>query len=399
MAKRDYYEVLGVERGADEAEIKKAYRRLAMQYHPDRNPGDKTAEEAFKEASEAYQVLGDLQKRQAYDRFGADGLRGMGGAPGFSSFEDIFSSFGDIFSDLFGMGGGRSRRRNGPQRGRDLAYNLDLTFEEAALGADRDLEFERPAECVYCGGSGAKAGAVASCPSCRGTGQVAFRQGFITYSTSCSECGGTGHVVKERCPECGGRGLRAEKRRVKVKIPAGVDHGGRLRLREEGEGGARGGPAGDLFVVVALLAHPGFQREGQHVVSRLDITFAQAALGAEVEVKTLYGKSKLKVPKGTQGGETLVLRGEGFPVMGRKAKGDHIVQVFVRTPTRLSPKEERLFREMAALEGEREARKEKVAGVKKGFLDAAGSLGGRLRGWFGGILRTAAQRGWLYRDA
>ncbi|MEK6712221.1 MAG: molecular chaperone DnaJ [Nitrospinota bacterium] len=386
MAKRGYYEVLGVERGADEAEIKKAYRKLALQYHPDRNPGDARAEEAFKEASEAYQVLGDPQKRQTYDRYGADGLRGLG-PQGFSSFEDIFSSFGDIFSDIFGLGGG-SRRRNGPQRGRDLVYNLEMTFEEAAQGVERELEFERAAECAYCGGTGAKAGAVKSCPACRGAGQMSFRQGFITYSTACSECGGSGQVVAERCPECRGRGRRPEKRRVKVKVPAGVDHGGRLRLREEGEGGQRGGPAGDLFVVVALLDHPEFQRDGQNVLGRLDITFSEAALGAEVAVKTLYGTSKLKVPRGIQAGETLVLRGEGFPLVGRKAKGDHIVQVVVRTPTRLNPREEKLFRELAALEGERAGSKEKVAGgLKKGLLDIAGGLWDRLRGWLGGAMR------------
>ncbi len=381
MNRRDYYEVLGVDRGADEAEIKKAYRRMAMQYHPDRNPGDKEAEEAFKEASEAYQVLCDPQKRTTYDRFGHDGLRGIG-HQGFSSFDDIFASFGDIFSDLFGFGGafGGRRRPSGPQRGRDLAYSLELTFEEAARGVERDLEFERPGECVFCGGSGAKSpDAIRPCSACRGSGQVAFRQGFITYSTTCSECGGAGRVVAEACAECGGTGRRPEKRRVKLKIPAGVDEGGRLRLREEGEGGARGGPAGDLFVVVSLLPHREFQREGSDVLSQVPISFVQAVLGAEVEVSTLYGKSKLKIPRGIQSGETLRLRGEGFPLMGRKSRGDHIVQVVVRTPTRLSPKEEKLFRELAALEGDRREKEEKVGGFLRGIFERLGAFWDRLR--------------------
>ncbi|MDA1000832.1 MAG: molecular chaperone DnaJ, partial [bacterium] len=349
MSARDYYEVLGVGRDTSESEIKKAYRQMAMKYHPDRNPGDKEAENLFKEASEAYQVLSDSQKKSIYDRYGHAGLTGAA-HPGFSSFDDIFSSFGDIFGDIFG-GKGRSRR-DGPQKGRDLAYNLELTFEEAALGVEREVEFDRPCECVYCGGSGAKSpDAIRPCSACQGTGQMGFRQGFFTYSTTCSQCEGTGKVITAHCGECKGEGWRSEKRKVKVNIPPGGDEGGRLRLREEGEGGRKGGPAGDLFVVVSLLPHEEFQREGNHVISRLKITFSQAALGDEVEINTLYGRSSLKVPKGVQAGELLRLRGEGFPALGRGGgKGDHVVQVVVRTPTKLSSKEEALFRELAGLE-------------------------------------------------
>ncbi|MEE9257411.1 MAG: molecular chaperone DnaJ [bacterium] len=347
--KRDYYEVLGVARGAAGGDIKKAYRHLAMKYHPDRNPDDPVAEEQFKEASEAYQILSDGEKRSLYDQYGHDGLRGAG-VQGFSNFDDIFSSFGDIFSDFLG-GGGSRRRRGGPQRGRDLAYQVDMTMEEAALGVERELEFERSAECAYCGGTGAKsADAIRKCSACKGTGQVAFRQGFITYSTTCSACGGAGSEIAEHCTECGGEGRRAEKRKVKVKIPAGIDDGGRLRLREEGEGGLKGGPPGDLFIVASLLPHEYFHRDGSDVVTQLGVTFAQAALGAAIEVKTLYGASRLKVPRGIQSGEVLRLRGEGFPHPGRRGKGDHVVQVIVQTPTKISAKQEKLLRELDAID-------------------------------------------------
>ncbi|MEE9274782.1 MAG: molecular chaperone DnaJ, partial [bacterium] len=301
MSTREYYEVLGVGRGAGEAEIKKAYRQMAMKYHPDRNPGDAKAEELFKEASEAYQVLSDPEKKSVYDRFGHDGLGRSGGSPGFSNFEDIFSSFGDIFSDIFG--GGRRTQRGGSRNGRDLAYSLELTYEEAARGVERELEFERPCECVFCGGTGAKSpDSIRACSACNGSGQLGFRQGFFTYSTTCSQCGGVGRVITESCAECGGSGQRTEKRRVKVKIPAGIDEGGRLRLREEGEGGMKGAPPGDLYVVASLAAHEHFERDGSHVLMRRPISFSEAALGAEVEVPTLYGSARLRVPKGIQSG-------------------------------------------------------------------------------------------------
>lgn len=366
MSKRDYYDVLGVPKGVGEAEIKKAYRNRAMKYHPDRNPNDAGAEEKFKEASEAYQVLSDDQKRSIYDQYGHEGLSGAG-HQGFSNFDDIFSSFGDIFSDFFG-GRSRSRgRRNGPQKGRDLAYHLEMTLEEAAVGIEREIEFERPVECVYCGGSGAKsADSIQACSSCNGSGQTAFRQGFITYATTCSKCSGSGREIAELCPECGGQGKRLDKRKVKLKIPAGIDEGGRLRLREEGEGGLKGGPAGDLYVVASLLPHDYFQRDGDNVISQVPISFSQAALGDKVDIRTLYGESKLSVPSGIQSGEVVRLRGEGFPTPGRKSKGDHIVQILVQTPTKLSSKEEKLFRELGMVENDK---KERVSSAKKGIVD------------------------------
>ena len=382
MSKRDYYEVLGVGRDAGDAEIKKAYRTLAMKHHPDRNPGDVKAEELFKEASEAYQVLSEADKRSAYDRFGHDGLRGMG-HQGFSSFDDIVSSFGDVFGDLFGgVFSGARPRRDGPRKGRDLAYQLEMTFEEAATGIERELEFERPTECVYCGGSGAKSpDAVRECPSCGGSGQMTYRQGFMTYSTTCSDCGGAGRQILEHCAECDGAGRRLEQRKVKVKIPPGVDEDARLRLREEGEGGAKGGPAGDLFVVVSLLAHEEFERNGADVASQVYVTFSQAALGDTVKVRTLFGESELEIPKGVQSSDVLRLRGEGFQRLGRKGRGDHMFLVHVQTPTKLTADEERLFGELSEIEREKAekngaGRAEENGAGKKGILGKLSSLWG-----------------------
>ena len=382
MSKRDYYEVLGVGRDASDADIKKAYRTLAMKHHPDRNPGDAEAEELFKEASEAYQVLSEPEKRSAYDRFGHDGLRGMG-HQGFSSFDDIFSSFGDIFGDLFGgVFAGSRARRDGPRQGRDLAYELEMTFEEAAAGIEREIEFERPVECVYCGGSGAKSpDAIRECPSCGGSGQMSYRQGFMTFSTTCSDCGGTGSQITEYCEECNGTGRRLEQRKMKVKIPPGVDEGARLRLREEGEGGARGGPAGDLFVVVSLLAHEEFERNGADVASQVSVSFSQAALGDTVKVRTLYGESELDIPKGVQSSDVLRLRGEGFQRLGRKGRGDHMFLVHVQTPTKLTVDEERLFGELSEIEREKAekngaGRAEENGAGKKGILGKLSSFWG-----------------------
>lgn len=379
MSKRDYYEVLGVSRDASDAEIKKAYRTLAMQHHPDRNSGDAEAEELFKEASEAYQVLSEPEKRSAYDRFGHDGLRGMG-HQGFSNFDDIFSSFGDIFGDLFGGAFAGSRaRRDGPRQGRDLAYQLEMTFEEAAVGVEREIEFERPTECVYCGGSGAKSpDAIRECTSCGGSGQMSYRQGFMTFSTTCSDCNGAGRRITEHCAECDGAGRRLEQRKVKVKIPPGVDEGARLRLREEGEGGAKGGPAGDLFVVVSMLAHEEFERNGADVASQVSVSFSQAALGDMVKVRTLYGESELEIPQGVQSSDVLSLKGEGFQRLGRRGRGDHMFLVHVLTPTKLTPDEEKLFGELSEIEREK-AEKNGAGGAGengagKGILGKLSSL-------------------------
>ena len=350
MSKRDFYEVLNINRNATESEIKKAYRSTAMQYHPDRNPGDTKAEELFKEASEAYQVLSDTQKRGIYDQYGHDGLSG-GFSSGFSSVDDIFSSFGDVFSDVFGGGFGRRSRGDGRVKGRDLAYQLDLTFEEAAMGSEHDVEFEREIECVYCGGTGAKSTeSILNCETCGGSGQVAYRQGFVTFSSQCSECDGSGKKITEHCEDCKGSGKRPEECSVKVKIPPGADHESRLRLREKGEGGINGGPSGDLHVIVNLLKHERLEREGNNVYSRENVTFSQAALGGKILVQTLYGESEITVPQGVQSGESAVIKQQGFPSLRNNSKGDHIVVFSVLTPRKLSSKEKKLFQELAKFE-------------------------------------------------
>lgn len=348
--KRDYYKVLGLSRQANEEEIKKAYRKMALKYHPDRNPGNKEAEESFKEAAEAYEVLHDPQKREIYDRFGHEGLKSTGFS-GFGGFEDIFSSFGDIFEDFFGFGrrgrGGASRAREGA----DLRYDLSVSFMEAAEGKDLELKIPRLETCSICQGSGLEPGTSPEyCPTCGGRGQVVQTQGFFRISTPCPRCHGQGQIIAHPCKSCQGQGRIEQTKTLSVKIPPGISNGSRLRFRGQGEGGINGGPPGDLYVVVYVEEHEFFHREGDDVLCSIPISMTQAALGAEIEVPTLNKPKKLTVPKGIQNGQTLRLKGEGFPHLRGSGKGDQIFQVSVKIPSHLTKKQEELLREFEELE-------------------------------------------------
>jgi len=348
-AKRDYYEVLGVDRSAGDADLKKAYRKLALQFHPDRNPGDREAEEKFKEAAEAYEVLRDTNKRQIYDQYGHQGLEGSGFS-GFGGFEDIFSSFGDIFEDFFGFGGGR-RTRSRRQRGADLRYDMTLSFMEAAFGTETNIEVEKAEACKACRGSGSEAGTAPEvCAQCRGTGQVTRSQGFFTVRSACYACRGSGQTITHPCPDCRGIGQVQLRKKVAVKIPAGVDTGSRLRLTGEGEAGAQGGIPGDLYVFIHVEPHEFFERHEYDVVCQLPISFIQAALGDKLKVPTLNGKKTIEIKKGTQPGDFMRLRGEGIPSLRNGNRGDQIVQFSIRTPTHLNKKQETLLKEFAKLE-------------------------------------------------
>ena len=371
MDKRDYYEVLGLDPGAGSEEIKKAYRKLALKYHPDRNPGDKEAEDLFKEAAEAYEVLHDPEKRQIYDQFGHEGLRGTGFS-GFGGFEDIFSSFGDLFEEFFG--GGRRRRRTGPAPGRDLRYDIEIDFEEAAHGKEMEFEIPGQEDCPDCGGSGAESGGREVCPTCGGHGQVVQSRGFIRLASTCPRCGGQGQIITRPCPACNGRGRIERKKKVSARIPPGVDTGSRLRLRGEGEAGRQGAPPGDLYLVIHVRPHEFFEREGDHVFCRIPISIVQAALGAEIEVPTLNGSQKLKIPKGIQNGEVLRFRGEGFPNLRGFGRGDQIMEIHVNTPTRLTKKQEEILQEFAALEAEK-LEKNKESWTKRATKKVKEALG------------------------
>ncbi len=347
--KRDYYEVLGVGRGASMDEIKAAYRKLALKYHPDRNPGDKSAEEKFKEAAEAYEVLRDPQKREIYDQFGHQGLEGSGFS-GFSGFEDIFSSFGDIFEEFFGFGGHR-RNRSRSNRGADLRYDLELDFMEAAKGVETQIEVEKQETCPVCSGSGCAPGThPQTCRYCGGSGQVSRSQGFFTVRSTCPTCRGAGQTIPDPCEACRGSGKKRIQKKVTVKIPAGVDNGSRLRLTGEGEAGTHGGPPGDLYVFIHVRPHDFFHREDTNILCQVPISFVQAALGDTIPIPTLNGKKPLKIPKGTQPGDIFRLHGEGVPSLRNGRRGDLIVQVLVKTPTHLSKKQEALLKEFAKLE-------------------------------------------------
>jgi len=352
VAERDYYEILGVPRDADPAAIKKAYRRMAVKYHPDKNPGDKGAEERFKEAAEAYAVLSDPEKRARYDRFGRAGL---GGQAPFSGFDpETFGDFGDILGDLFGFGDlfGGGRRRRGPRAGADLRYDLEIEFVEAAKGLSTKVRIPKNVRCADCGGSGGKPpDGVETCVDCAGRGQVAFRQGFFTVAQTCGRCRGAGRVVKVPCKACGGTGLARDEKTLQLRIPAGVSDGTRLRIAGEGEPGEPGAPPGDLYVFLKVREHELFRRVDRDVVLDLPLTFSQAALGASVSVPTLDGQEPIEIPAGTQHGEVFRLRGRGFPSLDGRSRGDQVVVAQLRTPARLSDEQRELFRRLSELDG------------------------------------------------
>ncbi len=364
MTKRDYYEILGVSREASEDEIKKAYRKLALKYHPDKNPGDKHAEERFKELGEAYEVLSDPQKRAAYDRFGhaafAPGAGvGAGAGPQWGGFHDPFEIFrevfgggGGIFDDFFeqAFGGQRGPRRGGAQRGNDLRYDLEIDFEEAARGVEKEISFSKLDACPDCDGRGAAAGSRSqTCPTCNGRGQVAHSRGFFTVASTCPRCNGTGETISNPCKRCGGEGRVQQRRKIKVHIPAGIDDGSRLRSSGNAEAGVRGGPHGDLYVVVHVRTHELFVRQGDDILCDVPISFTTAALGGEIEVPTLNGAARLKIPPGTQHGTLFRLRGKGMPNVHGHGHGDEHVRVLIEVPTRLSRSLREKLEEFASL--------------------------------------------------
>jgi molecular chaperone DnaJ len=368
-SKADYYELLGVSRNASAEELKKAYRQAALRYHPDRNPGDKVAEEKFKQLSEAYSVLSDSEKRAQYDRYGHAAFEqgsGFTGGFDFTNFEDIFS---DIFGDFFGTTGRGSR--HGGQRGEDLSYNLEISFEEAAFGAEKTISVPRMTVCETCHGKGAKLGtSPKTCSTCRGSGQVRFQQGFFTIARTCNQCGGQGTVITDPCTFCRGAGTVRTSATIKVKIPAGVDSGARLKLRGEGDASPTGGQAGSLYILIHVREHPLFGRQGADVVCEIPISFPQAALGTEIEVPTLDGKIKMRVPPGTQTGKVFRLRSKGIMNLRNGSRGDQLVRVVVETPRQLSPKQRALLEEFARLDGE------DVHPMSKGFFDKVKELFG-----------------------
>jgi len=353
VTSRDYYEILGVERGASETEIKSAYRKLALRHHPDRNPGDKAAEEKFKEAAEAYAVLADPQKRSLYDRFGHAGVSASGGGAGgfdpsvFSDFGDVLGGLGDIFGfgDLFGG----QRRRGGPQRGADLRYDLEISFDESARGTETTIQIPRAEQCETCKGTGAAKGSgPTTCPSCHGRGQLRYQQGFFTVARTCSQCRGAGQIIAKPCETCGGAGRVNHERKITVKIPAGIATGQRLRLSGEGESGAAGGPPGALYVVIQVQDHEFLQRDGNDLHCEIPVNFTTLALGGEVVVPGLLEEQQtVSVPPGTQSGATFRVRGKGMPDVSGRGRGDLLVRVAVSVPKKLSREQRQALEQLA----------------------------------------------------
>jgi len=350
--KEDYYKILGVDRNATQEEIKKAYRRMALKYHPDRNPGDKEAEKKFKQAAEAYEVLSDPEKRARYDRYGHAGLEGVP-VRGFTTFEDIFDAFGDIFGgdsifdSFFDMG----RRRRTQRRGPNLRCEVTISLEEVARGTERTIKIHRHEICKNCAGTGSRPGSMPSrCEYCNGRGEVRQSRGFFVVRVTCPRCGGVGTVITDPCPECRGKGKIPKTAEIKVRIPPGIEDGTRLRIAGEGEIGDNGAPRGDLFCDVFVKEHPFFERHGDDIICEVPISFAQAALGAEIEVPTLTSTARVKIPRGTQSGQIIRLRGQGLPNVNGYGRGDELIRVVIETPRHLTPRQEELLREFAKTE-------------------------------------------------
>ena len=353
VTREDFYEVLQVSRDASDQELKTSYRKMAMQYHPDRNPNNPAAEEKFKACSEAYQVLSDPEKRAAYDRYGHAAFQGGGAAgnpfAGSQGFQgDLGDIFGDLFGEMFNMGGGGGRRASRAQRGRDLRYDLTMEFEEAAFGVEKEISIQRLEACDECRGTGsAKGKAPATCTGCGGRGQVRFQQGFFSVAKTCGRCNGTGTTIADPCTACRGGGLQAKKHEILVKVPAGVEQDTRIRYQGEGEAGRFGGPAGDLYVVLSVKAHKFFERDGDDLHCVLPVSFPQAALGTELQIETLEGMATIRIPEGTQSGREIKLKGKGVPHLNSHGKGDLIVEVRVATPSKLSKPQRDLLKQLS----------------------------------------------------
>jgi molecular chaperone DnaJ len=368
MTQQDYYEVLGVSRSADQDTIKKAYRKLAMQFHPDKNPGDKEAEEKFKVAAAAYEILSNTEKRAKYDRFGHAAFSQGGGGAGFHDVDDVFASFSDIFGDIFGGGmgarGRRGSRKQGPSRGSDLRYICEIDLKDVITGSEREIEFDTEESCSDCSGSGsAKGSQPETCSSCRGSGQVVTSQGFFTVATTCPTCRGSGQIVRDPCKKCHGKGRTKASRKIRVNIPAGVDTGTQLRMSGEGEGGHRGGPAGDLYVELRVRDDERFERHGLDLLGRIEVSYIQALLGAEVEVETFEGAEKITIPAGTNTADRIRMEKKGVPSLRGGGRGSLYYEVDVEVPQKLSKEEEKLLREIAKIRGE------EVLKPKKGFFN------------------------------